>query len=338
MGVGVVAGGRWLRRQVVPSSVAWSTIAVGGCHEGSFDIDDEVPFLTEGAEVVFKDGMTERWRGFVDTIEDGSVTCIGPWDAASGVVSIDGAGIASVTPDVAVAAAFARGAITWRAPALSAVPAMDATGDPQPLTQLLETWALKAGVNVGVNGQNWLYADKPSMLPISWLVSPHAKARVGTVDDYVTHLWGDYLDSATGTWATVGPVVDANAAAWRRREHSADLSELGPMTAFNATATLSTMLAAGMARKSVTASLRLTDDQVTHVGGRPGVLPLMRSGQRMRLLGIHDGSTAHRRALYTDITIGQCGYAEDTPREVSVSPLGEPPRNLGDFFNQIAAA
>lgn len=339
MGVSVIAGPHWVREHATPSNIRWSTTAVGGCHEASFELDPTnlPPGIVKGAAVEFRIGMSSVWRGFVAEVSaEGSVTCIGPWSAAGQVSALDGVGAGSLVPDTAVSAAVARGAITWRAPAggISALSVADgAAGEPMLLTQLLETWAVKAGAIVGVDEDNNIYAGAPSAAA-QWVVSPHAGARLDVTGDYVSHLWGDYIDTA-GNWAKAGPAIDIAAAnTWGRREATADLSEMGRINSTTAANTLATMLATGGARKSVTGTLRLSREQILTPGGEPAPLTMIRAGQRVRLLGVADGTNASIRNLYTDIIIGQCAFTEGES-EITFDPMGGPDRNLGDAWQQI---
>jgi hypothetical protein len=341
VGVSIIVGNHWLREHTTPSTIRWSTKAIGGCHEAAFEIDPTVtpPGIDRGAAVQYRLGMTNVWRGVVDSINDqGTVTCIGPWSAASQVSALDSGGAGSLVPNTAVNEARSRGAIAWRMPAagISAAAVSDGTdGEPMLLNELLEAWAVKAGAIVGVDANLDIYAG-PASPAASWVVSPHAGARLTVVGDYVSHLWGDYIDT-TGAWAKAGPVIDQVVAdAWGRREATANLEELGPINSTTATTVLTSMLVNGAARKSVTGTLRLSREQILTPGGEPAPLTMIRGGQRARLLGVGDGTNAAMRTLYTDIVIDQCSFTEGED-EISFDPMGGPAVNLGDILTARAS-
>lgn len=341
MGVSIVTGSHWLREHATPSNIRWSTKAIGGCHEAAFEIDPTAipPGIDRGTSVQYRLGMTNVWRGVVDEVSnDGTVTCIGPWSAAKGVSALDSGGSGSLVPNTAVNEAVSRGAIGWRIPTggISAAAVADGTsGEPMLLNALLEAWAVKAGAIVGVDANLDIYAG-PAPAAVSWVVSPHAGARLTVVGDYVSHLWGDYINTA-GAWAKAGPVVDQAAAdAWGRREDTANLEELGPINSTTATTVLTSMLVNGGARKSVTGTLRLSREQILTPGGEPAPLTMIRGGQRVRLLGVGDGTNAAMRTLYTDIVIDQCAFTEGED-EISFDPMGGPAVNLGDVLTAVAS-
>lgn len=341
MGVSIIVGNHWLREHTTPTGIRWSTKAIGGCHEAAFEIDPTLtpPGIERGAAVQYRLGMTNTWRGEVDTVSDtGTVTCIGPWSAASETSALDAGGAGTLVPDTAVNEARSRGAIGWRMPTggISAAAVSDGTsGEPMLLNQLLEAWAVKAGAIVGVDANLDIYAGAaPSA--VSWVVSPHAGARLTVVGDYVSHLWGDYIDT-TGAWAKAGPIIDqATSDAWGRREATANLEELGPINGTTASTVLTSMLVNGGARKSVTGTLRLSREQILTRGGEPAPLAMIRAGQRVRLLGVGDGTSAAMRTLYTDIVIDQCAFSEGED-EISFDPMGGPAVNLGDVLTATAS-
>lgn len=341
MGVSIITGPHWLREHTTPSNIRWSTKALGGCHEAAFEIDPTniPPGMYRGAAVQLRSGMTNNWRGEVHNVgADGTVTCIGPWSVAAQIGALDGAGVGTLVPDTALNAAVARGAISWRIPTggVSNVAVVDGTaGEPMLLTQQLEAWAIKTGALVGVDADNNIYAGPASANP-AWVVSPHAGARLDVTGDYVTHLWGDYVTPA-GTWGKVGPVIDTVAAnAWGRRESTADLSELGPINSTTATTYIASMLATGAARKAVTGTLRLSRQQLMTPGGEPAALSMVKGGQRVRLLGVADGTNAAIRNLYTDIVIDQCSFTEGED-QITFDPMGGPAVNLGDVLTATAS-
>lgn len=341
MGVSIIAGSHWLREHATPSNIRWSTKAIGGCHEAAFEVDPTAlpPGIERGSAVQFRIGMSNVWRGEVYEVSaGGSVTCVGPWSIAAQISALDGSGNGSLIPNTALSAAIARGAISWRTPAagISATAVIDGTaGEPLLLSNMLETWALKTGAIIGVDADNNLYAGPAETSP-SWVVSPHAGARLNVVGDYVSHLWGDYINTS-GAWAKAGPIVDQVAAdAWGRREATADLSELGPINSGTATTVLTSMLVNGGARKSVTGTLNLSRDQILTPGGEPAPLTMVTAGQRVRLLGVGDETGASMRTLYTDIVIDQCAFTEGQ-NEISIDPMGGPPTNLGDLLVAKAA-
>jgi len=342
VGVSIIAGPHWLKEHATPSNIRWSTKAIGGCHEAAFELDptDIPPGVERGAAVQFKIGMSNVWRGQVYEVgEGGTITCIGPWSAAAQVSALDGAGVGSLVPDTAINAAFTRGAISWRIPTggVSAAAVIDGTaGEPLLLTNMLETWAIKTGSLVGVDANNDIYARAASA-SADWIVTPNSGARLDVTGDYVSHLWGDYINTS-GVWAKAGPVIDQYASdAWGRRESTADLSELGPINSTTATTVLTSMLVNGGARKSLSGTLKLTREQLLTPGGQPGALTMVAATQRVRLLGVGDGTTAAMRTLYTDIVIDQCSFTEGES-EISFSPMGAPATNLGDILTAKAAS
>lgn len=341
MGVSIIVGNHWLREHVTPSTIRWSTKSIGGCYEAAFEIDPTrtPPGIDRGAAVQFRLGMTNVWRGIVDTVDDnGTVTCVGPWSAASHVSALDSSGIGTLIPNTAVNEAFSRGAIGWRIPTggISAAAVSDATsGEPMLLNEVLEAWAIKAGAIVGVDANLDIYAG-PAPVAVTWVVSPHAGARLTVVGDYVSHLWGDYINTS-GAWAKAGPIIDQVASdRWGRREATANLEELGPISPTTATTVLTSMLANGAARKSVSGTLRLSREQILTPGGEPAPLTMIRAGQRVRLLGVGDGTSAAMRTLYTDIVIDSCSFTEGQD-EISFDPMGGPAVNLGDLLTAKAA-
>ena len=341
MGVSIIVGNHWLREHTNPSTIRWTTRAIGGCHEAAFEIDPTLtpPGIDRGASVQYRLGMTNVWRGTVDNISDtGTVTCVGPWATANEVSALDAFGAGTLIPNTAVNEARNRSAIGWRMPTagISAAAVSDATsGEPMLLNEVLEAWAVKAGAIVGVDANLDIYAG-PASPAAQWVVSPHAGARLTVVGDYVSHLWGDYIDT-TGAWAKAGPVIDqVTADAWGRREATANLEELGPINSTTATTVLTSMLVNGGARKSVTGTLRLSREQILTPGGEPAPLTMIRAGQRVRLLGVGDGTNAAMRTLYTDIVIDQCAFTEGED-EITFDPMGGPATNLGDLLTARAA-
>lgn len=340
-GVSIITGGYWLREHGTPSSVRWSSRAVGGCHEAAFEIDPTQlpPGVSKGTPVQFKSGMSNVWRGQVHEVsETGTVTCIGPWSVAGEIAAMDAGGSGTLVPDVALSSAISRGAITWRMPTggVSAAAIVDGTGgEGLLLTQMLESWALQNNAIVGVDANDDLYAG-PTIATPRWVVSPHAGARLAVTGDYVSHLWGDYI-TTTGTWGRVGPIIDQAAAnAWGRREATADLSKLGQISSTRATNVVTAMLVNGGARKSVTGTLRLSRQQLMTPGLEPAALSMVAGGQRVRLLGVGDGTNAAMRTLYTDIVIDSCSFTEGED-EITFDPMGGPAVNLGDVLTATAS-
>lgn len=327
----------WVQEYDTPTGVTWSSKAIGGCWEATFSLrpDRMPPSIERGEHIQIIEGASPQWDGEVYEVgEDGTVTCIGPWSAAAGVGARTAAGGVTTIPDEALSAALLRGAIDWRIFPVSSIPVVpdeEAPVEPMPLTEVLEAAAASVpSTIIGVNPRRDLYAGPVATSP-RWMVPPSARVGVEVVGDYVTHLWGDYLDS-TGAWAIIGPIIDAPAAeAWGIREQTADLSALGPLTPAQAHQHLAVMLVNGAARKAVTGGLTLGPGELLTTGGVPAPGWLPRGGDRMRLLGIHDGTRAQHRQLFTDVVLDSVTYERDT-RQVRVDFMGSPERVLGDIL------
>lgn len=287
--------------------------------------------LHAGATVEIFDGGVRVWKGILQEPGlDGSMSARGLWTEGKDALALNGSGASTTYVSDAVDAAKTRGALTWGSHSLPFVPVDSDNKGIFSVAGLLDEWAAKDGKRWGLdpNGNVLAYADPTTP---SWHV-PHAAAGRGLTpadDDFATDLYGVYL--VAGEERAIVTVGDsaARTAYGRRVERTVDLTNLGPMSAAQATATLQNTLNLSAARLRFADGLDLQHGQITTPGGAPAPLSQVRAGQVVRLHGVKDPRGVNGIVNYTDVLIGKSAFDTST-QTLSIAPVDAAPRGFGD--------
>lgn len=284
------------------------------------------PALTAGATVECFDGGIPAWLGKLSQPgENGELSATGLSHAADNVYALDGSDNASNTPDDAIDAAIARGAIPWIRPASLSAVAWGTPDKPMLLPELLDKSMAGLGLRWWVDEFGAVRAGADPTEPTFYV--PRAAAGYGLtlVDDtYYTRLIGSYTSSTGPATETVGS---------GSREATVDLTPMGEITALEAVAQLQSRLDQSGARYGFAESLNLGYGQLTTPGGTLVPLSMPRAGQMIRLEGVRNPDTG---ASFYDIVVGRSVY-KDGDATVQLSPVGLAARNLTDVL-QVAVA
>lgn len=341
----VRVGGIWLRSIGPFADVTMSHVWPYGSEQLTWRMapTSRFPTLERGGARVeaFVGGVRRWWGKLSEPAADGQYAAKGAWAEASGAYALDGSGNATNTPDTAIDAAIARGALTWTRPSSLSAVAWGTAAEPMRLLELLDQ--SMAGL-----GKRW-WVDEDGAVrsgndpTAAAYVVPRVAAGQGLTlaeDDYYSHLVGAYY-SAGPVFATV-TVGDTNASSrWGYREAQVDLTDMGVITAPTATTQVTNRLALTGARLGFAESLQLGHGQVTTLGGTSVALADLvaatkAGGLMIRLMGITNNSRPAGSTPYTDIVIGRSVYT-DGDATATLSPVDLVARNLEEVLVQGAA-
>jgi hypothetical protein len=222
------------------------------------------------------------------------------------------------TPDTAIDAAIARGAVDWiRRSSLSSAAFADggSTADLNYVTALLDAWSSAQGKRWGVNARREVYAVADPTTPSIYI-------RPGT------GVLGVAAEAIAGT--VVGAYYDADHVPHRvsvgsgRPEVGVGLANRGALDSTSATAIITGIRDQLQAVTGWTNGITVTADQVTAPGGEGMALDRVVAGEMSRLLGLRDERGA---SAQTDIVLGETIW-DVTAGTVQCNPVGLSDRSL----------
>lgn len=288
--------------------------------------------LVSNAPVTIYEGPLPVWHGLVDQVgRDGTVTAYGAHTVGQGVLALDSGGLPTSNPNVAVAAAIARGAVPWK----GSHDWLAAVGEAEPgltLSALLDRTAETYGYYWGVNHLGMIEGRYAATQP-SWATAQADDLWTMSNDDYVTHL-NVYYTSGVDTYVSyIYTTATASAASerWGRSEAYLDLRNHGIITLETANSLADAALAKTGPRMVLADSLTLAPGQLRTVGDQVAGWAGVHAGQGVRLWGVPDRSRV-QLSLHTDFTVGQL---QRTASSLVLTPLGAPPSNVRDVIADI---
>lgn len=329
--------GRWASTIAAWGDLTWSTTKVGGVNEIGWSMDVDTTFrhpaLRTGSVVEIFDGPARLGGGIMNEpdLVSGAFVARGDHRRGLNYVALDGSGVPTSIPDVAIDAAIARG-LPWTRPAsISGSPfGANPPDEPFKISALLDAYTDAAG--------SFWYLDadravrtRPALtgagqVTPTWYLAPGLTDLGVAEDEYASDLYARRLASG-GTFAVTTRGDAAARAAFERREEPVDLTRLGVLTAGQANAILDGLLAKGKARPAFTESIEVSADQLQTLSGIPADLSMVAAGQVVRSHGFYDDIAFLNGATYLDWTIGETRYTAGAPT-ISLSPQGLAPRDL----------
>lgn len=282
------------------------------------------PFIVQGAKVDILIGSRPVWSGWLGepNWEESTFTAAGAGREGEETLCLTSGGLTTSTPDVAIDAAIARGALSWSRPASLSSAALT-TGDTTTalnyLTDLLDTWSNTAGKRWAVNADRQVYAAADPTTPTYYIA--YGAAELGVADDaLVGTLYGGWYDTSGNPHTTsVGS---------GKPEVAVDMSNLGPIDVTTATNALNGILAKVGARLAFTSAVTVDASQVTSPGGVHPALWQLTAGQMYRLVGLHDPRNG---APYSDVVMGESVWDVDA-QTVQLTPVDLAARDLSTII------
>lgn len=306
----------------------YSTSWGGGCLTAEWQMPLSVDYshfaLTPGRIAYIYDGVCPVWRGVLTDPVRGR-----PWQInAVGLSSLfERYYSSSATPNTAVDAAITRGLPLAGRDTLTGTGATDVGS----LADLMNLAANQTGKRWGVFADGWLtqFTD-PTTVDYICIAVDTPGGR--TIDDYATHLYGRYLNSAvsppvpttvaySGNPGTNGPLG--------RYERIVDLTPLGPMLAAAAQTHMGGMLTLVGPRTAFTSSVTVQPGALLSPGGVPVALSTVKAGKLVRFIGCVPDPAMGELSYTTsvEVMIGQTEY-DATTGLLRLTPVGLVARDL----------
>lgn len=288
--------------------------------------------LVRGASVELFHGPDRIWSGTLTdpNWDTGEFVAQGHCRPAETTQALTTLGESSSTPDAAIDAAIARGALNWVRPAsLSSVPfaESDTTEQLNTVAALLDAWSDEQSLRWAVDADRRVYAASDPTTP-AWYVMPGSGVLGVADEDYVTDVYGRYR-TPTGTFATASAQDRSQGVGVR--EIGVDLTRLGRLSSMRAAAVCAGILAKTKARTGWTNGITVTPEQITTLGGVPAHPSLVVAGQVVRLQGLLD---ERGFATSTDVVLGETVW-NVTAGTLDLNPVGLAARDLASI---VAAA
>lgn len=309
--------------------------------------DFDHPALVRGALVELMDGpwrvgsslilaSPERGGGYDDPW---SLTATGVGSEVEGdnsYYALDGTGLTTAVPSVAVDGAIGRG-LPWLGRDAS-VPTVQvgATADTDALNtvgSLLTAAADSASKRWGVGRDNRAYFWSDPTTP-TWHVIPGVAALGTTDDDYASTVLVRFLSSDSGILATASATDTPAGARYGHREYPADVTSLGAIPNASAQAFANGILANSKGRLQWTDGLTVSSNELLSSGGVPADLTLVEAGQMIRIHGVFDDLLETSGQTWLDLVIGETKYA-DGANTIDISPLGLAARDLAAVVESV---
>jgi hypothetical protein len=330
----IVVDGHWLSLATPVGELTWTHVWPGGSANASWNAPDCPAALgRRGRLVQIKHGGSAIWAGITtepDGDEPGQMNAVGLFTLGTDYPALDADGNSSTIPDDAIDAAIARGLPWKRRESISDEEQdVDTSQGPVTLGDLLTAYANDAGLRWGVDPEGYVYAAADPTAP-DWYVLPLDGRLVTDDADLATALLGRYN---TGSGYATVRVVDPMADVLGDAEDTIDLTARGPITEGKATNILTRLLNLGRARPTIASPLVLRYGDLLSAGQVPVALERAKAGDLARVLGQFDDTQALAALPYLDVLVGQSEY--DTDRELTLTPMGAPPRSFVDLLAQI---
>ncbi len=317
--------------------LTYSHAADGGCKAASWRMDLTPtylhPMLRRGQLVEIFCGPSRLWVGVLtepDMADSWTFNAVGLSMLGADYLCLDGSGNSTSTPNTAIDQAIIRGLPWQRVPARFSVSLPFTAGDGTEsigyVGALLDAWADSNGKRWGVDADGVLYSVADPTVP-TWHATP-GSGRFGLADDnYASDLYIRYTSS--GGFATATDGDPAARLQFGRKEFPVDATSRGLLTAAQAKAVATGLLAKGRAQLGWTNSLELSAYQLTTPGGIPAFLPAVKAGDLVRMFGVlnEQGQPLH----YVDWVIGETSYAAGA-KSINLAPVGLADRTLLDVL------
>lgn len=316
--------------------VEWSHTWARGCEQASWQTraGAKSPALRVGARAEVHQGAGSTWVGRVSEIgRDGKIVATGLWRQGEQVLAVDGSGVATFDPDVAVDAAIAAGQVWWRRVGTLGDPITpDDPDKPIYLTALLDACMGDTGDVWRVGGHGNISRESRPTVP-SWHVAPGMWQLTPADDGFITVVRVYYL-AGIGDPQMVHAFNqrDLDLFGWREGE-IIDLISEGVMSGATAEARAREILDALGPRMAFTESLTLRPGELTSIGGHPSGLSSLRAGHMVRIAGVWDGTRPGAPLASVQEVIGQSRHTDTT---VTISAQGQPARTLAAVLAEIA--
>jgi len=332
-------------QQVVLSSVAgWGSLTVtdkwdtggSGPYEATWEMTLPPMRRPKGLDTnvpcVVMVGGCPRFAGRVPDLDwsAGEFSAIGAVRESEEAIALTAAGLTTATPDAAIDAAIARGALTWKRRASLSASTIAADGDETDdqffIQALLDAWADSVGKRWAVNARREVYAAADPTTP-SWFVLPGAGEFGTDTDLMVGKLYARYKKNTTGDLGTV-------TAGAGLPEVAIDLTGRGTLTQAQAQQVLNGIYTKASKQKNFTNSLELNATQILTPGGLPARPYRVRAGQMMRFLALRDERNGKP---YTDIVLGETEWDAEADT-VTVTPIDMSNRDLESFVEEAGGS
>lgn len=271
------------------------------------------------------------WRGYLadPNWSEGQFVATGIARQAEQTYALDGSGLTTVIPDVAINAAIARGVVDWTGGSVSNVAHVDTpdgqTDQLNTLASLLDSVADEAGQRWWVDNQGRVGMSPDPTVPDFHILPGTAELGVST-ELLAGSLLGRWQDAA-GNYSTarVGTA---------RPEVAVDLTPLGAIDATRAQSVLEGIYAKTGARPGWTNGYTFTAEQVVTPGDIHPDLALVGEavgrGSMHRLLGERDPRS---NAWSTDVVLAEAVWNCDDAT-MTCKPVDTAARDLASIFEE----
>lgn len=329
--------GTWLAEMGEPfGEVAWST-GERGCKEASWSMalpKGHRPDLLTGLPLVeLMVGASCIWAGLLAEADwaEGRFHALGLAAGAERFFALDAGGDATARADVAIDRAIDRGWQVLGRDGWTSTPFVT-DADLNRVAPLLDGFATEAGTWWMVHGDRIVRLMTAPTDP-DYVIAPGIVDLGVADDDYASTILVRYEPTGGGFETEARTDADAEAR-FGPSEADYDVTSLGPISLAKAQALGDGVLAKGRSRIGWTEPIEVTANDLLTAGGVPASLPLVRSGQMIRVYGVNDDYLFLQGRTYLDLLIGETDYAAGA-QTVKLAPFGKVASSMSEVMEEL---
>lgn len=318
------------------SQPAHESLADGGCGVASWEWNLPRTYggaaTRRGAPVRIVEYGHDVYRGQIDTIADGAVTCRGLWAAGETILALGPGGTATRDIGAALTQNMTRWGVTNRRGVAGVV--LGDADEPVMMTNLLRQYAEQEGKYAGVDASGDVYVTSASAT--RWHIYAGDVDLGGSDSGTITRLAGRHRDMS-GTYVTThsdtlpGPLVEATADLTGR----AGGTDRGRMSPADAKTLLNGILARMGGLPTWTTELEISQQQIRRIDGAPAALANVRGGDTARIHSLTAAQQQEYGAPYIDVVLGKVTRTIGSPI-ITIAPVGSDAMTLEEAMEAVA--
>ncbi|WP_394289513.1 hypothetical protein [Microbacterium sp.] len=202
--------------------------------------------------------------------------------------------------------------------------------EPLMLSRLLEMYGEEHGLRVGIDADGELYEIEDQYVAPKWIIITQSQVLSSSSTEAYNMYMGRYRTTTGNATAYTQPPWDGT----RINCGIVDLTQRGVMTKAQAVDMMERLLSAGGAGPTWTEALTLTADQIRTFGNQPAPLPMVKGGDRARIMSLSAAQQTELGVVSFDVTLGRVSHPAGGTH-IIVEPAGVLPQTLEDAMEAL---